>query len=231
MRNTSLKETYLDWRQFDATQIPSSVSTYPLLYEKIGMGQSIVDIGCGFGKTCFELLSKNYSPVVGFDINDDGIAFAAQQLKSFSEEISNSCRFEVRDALNTNYEDNSFQVGIMQAFMTTLSKPEHRQKALTEARRIISKDGGLYIADFVQTWYSEKMLLKYEKGERETGERGTFNAYDKETGAFQYQAHHYTEHELVYLLRDSGFRIDTFQYHIFTTRSGNRVNGAVIWAV
>lgn len=145
--------------------------------------------------------------------------------------IKDLCKFDVRDALGTGYEDAEYDVGIMQAFMTTLTKPEYRNKALKEARRIINSDGGLYLAVFMQTWHKEKYLIKYEEGESETHELGSFNAYNIKTGEFQYQAHHYSERELVYLLRNSGFKIDSWEYKVFTTRSGNKVNGAVIWAI
>ena len=144
------------------------------------------------------------------------------------ERHGDCCRLLVEDALETNFKSGEFDVGIMQAFLTTITTPEDRLKALKEARRIIK--GGLYLAVFMQTWHNKKMREKYELGEKETGERGSFFAYNKKTGEMEYKAHHYSEYELVYLLEESGFKIESFQYEVFTTRSGNIVNGATIWA-
>ena len=133
------------------------------------------------------------------------------------------------DALKTDFKDNYFDHGIMQAFLTTITTVEDRIKVLKEARRIIKPNGGLYLAVFIQTWHIEKYRKKYEKGERETGELGSFYAYDKNTGKLQYMAHHYTERELSYLFKNAGFKIEYFKYEVFTTRSGNKINGAVIY--
>jgi len=221
--------SYRDWKKFNGDNIPSSLETYDILYEKINYGETIVDIGCGYGKTCFELIYKGYGQITGFDINDDGIKFAIGKLKQLPENLKNMCRFEIEDALETSYEDNSFDHGIMQAFMTTITTVEQRQVVLREARRIIKPSGGLYLAVFFQTWHIEKYMTKYEKGEKETGELGSFYAYNNKTGELQYMAHHYTERELTYLLLNAGFIIDHFNYETFTTRSGNKINGAVIY--
>ena len=88
MENSVSKKTnYMDWNKFSGADIPSSLSTYPILYEKISYGQRIADIGCGYGKTCFELLSNGYGPIFGFDINNNGIDFALDKLKNIPEEF------------------------------------------------------------------------------------------------------------------------------------------------
>jgi len=221
---------YEDWKKFGGNEIPSSLKTFDTLYRHIKKEEPIVDIGCGFGKTVFELASRNFGPVCGFDINVHGIENAMATAKTLPKEIRQKLRFEVEDALETSYSESEFTYGIMQAFLTTLSNDEHRKKALAEARRIISPQGGLYLAVFMQTWHNEKMRRKYEKGEKETGEVGSFKAYNKVTGELEYVAHHYSERELVCLLLEAGFCIEEFHYRVFTTRGGNRVNGAVVWA-
>lgn len=221
--NTSDAHTYKDWGKFLGEKIPSSLTTDPLLYEKIRRKELIIDIGCGFGKTCFELQEKGYGPIIGFDINESGIRYANEVLSNLDEESKGRCRFEVKDALHTEFQDGAFMFGIMQAFLTTWSEPEHRKLALAETRRIIEPGGGLYIADFIQTWHQERYRLRYEKDQKETGELRTFNAYDPTTGDLLYRAHHYTEKELVYLLLDANFQVAHLEYRIFTTRSGNKV--------
>lgn len=223
--------TYQDWAKFKGDKIPSSLAIDPFLYSKIRRGEPIIDIGCGFGRTSFEILENGYGTIVGCDINENGIRYANEVLSNLDEQSRTRCRFEIMDALRTEFHNGAFTFGIMQAFLTTLSVPEHRKLALAEARRVIKPDGGLYIADFIQTWHQERYRSRYEKDYKETGELGTFNAYDPDTGALLYRAHHYTEQELVRLLLDAHFQVEHLEYRVFTTRTGNEINGVVIWAI
>lgn len=228
MTSSSRSHTYLDWAKYPGDTIPSTLQPYPILYEKVEPGQSIVDIGCGEGIISLDLLAKGYGPITGIDVNEDGIARANQSLANRPEAQRERCRFEKRDALNTGFEDGAFHTGIMQAFMTTLTTPIDRIQALKEARRILS--GGLYLAVFMQTWRLPQYYERYLDGERETGKVGSFYARDTESGEILYQAHHYSERELVDLLREAGWSIDYWSYEQFMSRTGNPVNGAVIWA-
>ncbi|MBM3238588.1 class I SAM-dependent methyltransferase [Candidatus Poribacteria bacterium] len=231
MKDNQFKDrTYKDWNKFIKNEIPSSLDIFPILYENIKHGDKIVDIGCGYGKTCFQLAFANYGPILGFDINISAIQYANEYLKKLSENIKSNLRFEVHDALCTQLNTDTFDVGIMQAFLTTLTTPEDRQKAMNEARRIIKRGGSLYLAVFIQTWHSEKYFVRYLKGIEETGEEGSFYVRNKETGQVEYQAHHYTEKEIILLLKNAGFSCSYFNYENFVSRSGNLVNGAVIWA-
>ena len=230
MNHEKNNSTYQDWDKFQGQEIPSSLNTYPILYERTRKEMKIVDIGCGYGKTCFELVLNGYDSIVGFDINQTGIEDASVRLNQLPKDISKNCTFIIDDALHTTFEDAQFDLGIMQAFLTTMTSKDHRIRALQEARRIIAPNGGLYLTVFMQTWHNNIYRKRYEKDAKVTGEEGSFNACDKETDEVLYQARHYTEKELVYLLDEAGFAIDHFKYETFTTRTGNEINGAVIWA-
>lgn len=218
------------WKEFVEDKIPSSVNLYQILFKKIEPNQRIIDVGTGFGKVAFELLSDGYGPIVGIDINKNGIDFANKQLTELPDKYQGLCEFKQLNALDTGYDDNYFDHAIMQAFMTALCQPMDRIQVLKECRRIVKPSGGLYLAVFMQTWHSKTYRDKYEQGYKETGELGSFNVYDKDTGDLIYIAHHYTEKEISGLLLNAGFQIDYFNYEKFETRSGNIVNGAVIYA-
>lgn len=227
MRNA---HTYRDWEKFPVDNIPSTLQLYPILFERIQPELRIIDIGCGEGTISLDLLAKGYGPIIGIDLNEQCVECASERLKQRPEAQQNRCRFELRDALDAGYEDGIFDVGIMQAFMTTLTTPHDRASALREARRILKPDGGLYMAEFMQTWRHPLYYRRYIEGERETGKMGSFFARDLESGEILYQAHHYSERELVDLLLEAGFKIQNWSYERFITRTGNTINGAVIWA-
>ena len=154
------------------------------IYKYIQKADRIIDLGCGFGKTCLELYNKGYKNVVGVDINKEGIDFA-NGLGKFS------CR--LGDILHTKCIDDEFDCGIMQAVMTTLTKYEERVEVLKESNRIIKNVGYLYLSDFNQNWHLEQYRKRYVEGFEITKEEGSFPSYNKDNGEIEYIAHHYTE--------------------------------------
>lgn len=228
--NSIRTRTYRDWETFPVDSIPSTLHPYPILYERIEPDQRIIDIGCGEGIVALDLLAKGFGPIVGIDVNEEGIQRANDRLANRPESQQEKCCFQVRDALDTGYPESHFDVGIMQAFMTTLTTPSDRLAVLREAHRIIKPEGGLYLAEYMQTWWHPKYYKRYIQGEHETGKAGSFFARDPESGEILYQAHHYSERELVDLLLEAGFQVSYWSYERFITRTGNTINGAVIWA-
>ena len=139
-------------------------------------------------------------------------------------------RFIKCEASNTPLPDNNFDVGIMQALLTTLTTKAKRLACLMEARRIIKLSGGLYLAEFLQSWDVDTYGERYELGIKETGQRGSFIVRNTSTGKAEFEAHHYDENELSGLLDAAGFTIKSFEHQKFTTRSGDEINGVIIWA-
>lgn len=224
--------SYFDWTIFSGDSIPSSLNTYPILYEKISSVDtpSILDIGSGFGKTCFEIANTTTATLQGVDINQNGVAYANDLLRLLPINIQKRLNFETADALSLPFQDSSFNIVVMQALLTTLTTPLHRSLVLSEARRVTDRHGGIYIADFIQTWHIKSLYDRYIIGLEECGELGSFFAYNETNNEKEYQAHHYNEKELVDLVNGAGFEIKHFEYHKFLTRTKNIVNGVVIWA-
>lgn len=225
-------DKYIDnpWRLYEGCDIPSSVKTTKLLRGVAATASKILDIGCGYGKTCFDLLDKHVDNITGIDINEKGIESAEGLLRAAPAELRSRCSFQHQDATQLSFDDGSFDLAIMQAFLTTLTRVEDRARALSEAKRVIRTGGYLYLAVFMQTWHSPIYRERYERGVVETGQTGSFQALDAKTQKVAYQAHHYDEKELVYLLLDAGFSISSFEYTKFKSRTGNSLNGALVLA-
>jgi ubiquinone/menaquinone biosynthesis C-methylase UbiE len=222
--------THKDWNQFKGKTIPGNLYPQPVFYKNVRRGQPIVDIGCGAGRICFELLNRGYGPITGLDQNEHCIRFASKKLEEATNDKYRECQFHKRDALDTGFRDNEFKAGLMMAVLTTLTNTEDRLKALNEARRMIRSGGGLYLAVFMQSWHNPIYYQRYIEGEKETGEFGSFIGKDK-SGQISFQAHHFSERELVNLLSESGFKIEYWEYMVVETQNGNQVNGAAVWAV
>ena len=124
------------------------------------------------------------------------------------------------------FGDKTFEAACMQAVMTTLDSPNIRRGVLREARRIVS--GRLFISDFLLTPEDPYYNGRYERGLRETGEYGSF--FVREGGRTLYTAHHYAPEELVSLLEDCGFTVESVLRGKVRTRSGNVINGVQVAA-
>lgn len=220
-------DTNSDWLRFEGAHIPSSLELDLAVFEYLQKSSKILDIGCGFGKTIFELNKLGYKNIVGVDINPSGISYA----KSESARRNSDSRFEVGDAKNLDFENQTFDFVIAQAFWTTIVKSEDRLKIAKEINRVLKTDGKIYIADFGRTWSLSHYRKAYENGVKDNLELGTFKVYNKQTGEFMYLAHHYTRYELSELLKESGFcKPLCYKSTVFTTQSGNRVKGHVLVA-
>lgn len=216
---------YHNWEKFEGNKIPSSLELYPIIYKYLKSDFKILDVGSGFGKTCFELAAQGYN-IVGIDINKTGIEWANNHLKALHSSTNPS--FLVMDALNMNFPDDSFDFQIWQALLTTIIGLDKRRQLFRECSRVLKSGGFIYMAVFGQTWHSDKYYKKYIEGYELTKEEGSFPSYNKKTGSLEYIAHHYTEKELAFLIKEVDLKILHYEHQFFTTRGGNRVNGHVI---
>ena len=223
-------DSTLSWKKFAEGQTPSTVTLDNIFYEKVSAGSKVLDFGCAWGRVSFELQEKGYN-VLGFDINEAEIERAKRFAEESNKKYEAQVEFDVANALNLPYEDNSFDACLMQAFMTTIIDPLHREKVLDEAKRILKPNGILYMGEFGQTWENPRYKGRYEAHFPATKERGTFIVTEDGTPDTPelYRAHHYTEEELKGLL-EPRYKIELFKKTIFTSYHGNKANGFIVIA-
>ncbi|MGC9516864.1 MAG: class I SAM-dependent methyltransferase [Methanomicrobiales archaeon] len=221
--------SHLNWKKF-SKKIPSTVPLDKLFLDKISTDKEILDWGCGWGRIDFELQEKGYT-VTGFDINSELISISKDFAVNTNSKHENKVQFHVANALNLPYDDKSFDVCLMQAFMTTVVDVDDRSSVLNEANRVLGEDGIIYMAEFAQSWenpiYRDRYLSDFDL----TGEKCTFIVTKDGTvnTAEIYRAHHFSEQELRDLI-EPFFNIDIIEKREFTSYHGNWSNGIIIIA-
>lgn len=211
------------WASLKGKDIPTTIELDPVIYQYTTHECRILDIGCGTGKVSLPLAAQGFS-VTGIDINHEALHIARSSL----QDSSSSPLLALTDAKKMPFVNGTFDLAVMQAFLTTIVSKEDRAKVIREACRVLKPEGCLYLADFGQTWHSKIYRERYVNDLPLTKEEGSIIAYDRQTGEAAYIAHHFTEKELVFLLVDNGFEIEFFKNDEFVTRTGNRVNGFVV---
>jgi ubiquinone/menaquinone biosynthesis C-methylase UbiE len=221
------KPSAADWNKFIGTNIPSSLELDPVFLLLIPRNTRILDLGCGFGKSVFELYRQGYRDLHGLDFNATGVDAAnhtARQLKLDPAPV-----FTQGDARRIPMPDKTVGAVLTQAFWTTLPEPD-RRVVMKEINRVLEPGGKLYIADFDQAWENPVYRRRYELGIAKGYDRGTFEVLD-DSDNVEYLAHHFTRGELSTLLKQGGFDdILSSQNKPMTTRSGNVIPGHVLVA-
>jgi ubiquinone/menaquinone biosynthesis C-methylase UbiE len=213
------------WLDVEGKDIPATIQLDPVIFRYTHPDAHILDVACATGNVSIKLASHGF-PVTSIDINHDALEMTARAARK--NEILITPAFARATAVALPFADESFDVVIMQAFLTVVVSKEDRSKIVSEACRVLKPDGHLYIADFGQTWHSQIYRKRYLRDLSVTKEEGSFLAYDEKTGEVAYTAHHFTEKELVFLLIENGFEVEFFKRDTFVTRTGNRVNGFVV---
>jgi ubiquinone/menaquinone biosynthesis C-methylase UbiE len=223
-------ETGTGWKQFKDKETPSTVDIDKSFFENVPKGRNILDFGCAWGRIGFQLQKLGYK-VSGFDINENTIEYALKKAEKTNPKYPEKLEFITANALKLPYMDGSFDVCIMQAFLTTIISQDVRKKIIQEANRVLNEDGILYLADFGQNWKDPVYRKRYLKDYSLTGEKGTFIVTEdgKPESKELFQAHHYSPSELRDLLNDV-FEIKIFKETVFKTFHGNHTLGYIIVA-
>lgn len=218
------------WKQFKGKETPSTVHLDDSFFKMVPKGSKVLDFACGWGRMAFKLQEKGYD-VVGFDINEDAVENARKASKKFNQIHKNRVSFDVANARDLPYTEGSFDACLIQAFMTALVDPEHREMVLNEASRVLKEDGILYLADFGQSWDNSLYRDRYLKDFSLTGEMGTFIVTEDGNPESPeiFRAHHYTRKELMELI-EPRFAVEMFKETVFTTYHGNKTTGFVVIA-
>lgn len=116
---------------------------------RIKTGDSVLELGCGYGRIVFELADKAGS-ITGIDLSADNIEYAKRL------NLHAHCTFKQMDAVDLEFEDNCFdsviclQNGIC-AFHT------HKTKLVEEALRVTKPGGKAFFSSYAEAFWHHRL--------------------------------------------------------------------------
>jgi len=139
--------------------------------------KSILDVGCGAGRTTFNLYEMGYKNIIGLDLTPEMISAA----KTINKEKKTEIEFVVGDATELNFEDEAFDQALF-SFNGLMQIPErkNRIKALKEIKRVLTENGIFIFTthdrenneNFKEFWEKEEKIWKEGKQDTRTYEYG-----------------------------------------------------------
>ncbi|MEO1186898.1 MAG: methyltransferase domain-containing protein [Cyanobacteria bacterium J06636_27] len=129
-----------------------------LRWSEVQQAENILDVGCGIGGSSLYLAQK-------YNANATGITLSPVQARRASERaiefgLQDRANFQVADALNMPFEDNSFDL------VWSLESGEHmpdKQKFLQECYRVLKPGGKLILVTWCHRSTNESTLTADEK--------------------------------------------------------------------
>jgi len=106
--------------------------------KKFVKNKRVLDIACGGGGKSVWLAEKGAKKVTGIDLEEIFI----EQAVNFAKEHKVKCEFLVEDASKLSFEDESFDLVVLNDVMEHVSEPV---KVLAEAGRVLRKGGRVFI--------------------------------------------------------------------------------------
>lgn len=133
-----------------------------ILKKYTDINDSILDLGCGAGRTTFGLFEIGYHNILGTDFSENMITAAKEANKSKKYELT----FEIADARNLPYQSNSFDVVFFSfSGLTQIPYEKNRIKAIREIRRVLNKNGFFIFTtlnreneDYTLAWQKEEKV-------------------------------------------------------------------------
>ena len=112
-------------------------------------GRSVVDVGCGYGSSCFALVRHGATRVVGIDVNADYIAFADEQLQRSDPRAREAIEFRHVEPAGADLGER-FDVALSKDSFEHIADPE----GYLEVMKGYVRRGGEIAIGFGPLWYS-----------------------------------------------------------------------------
>jgi SAM-dependent methyltransferase len=169
---------------------------------------SILDIGCGYGRTLNELHDAGFENLFGVDFSQ-GMIDRGQRLHPYLDLRKN-------DGHTLPFEDGVFDAVILIAVLTCIAESEGQRQLISEIERVLKDDGILYINDYLLNT-DQRNIERYNRAKDKYGVYGIFELPE---GAV---VRHHTQDHIFDIT--AGFNQLVFETIVYTTMNGNRSNG------
>lgn len=170
---------------------------------------SILDFGCGYGRSLTELAALGYRHLAGCDFSPRMIELARQQIPD--------AELKVNEGVTVPFADHSYDAVLLLAVLTGVTADADQAALMTEIRRVLRPGGLLMVGDFLLN-DDDRNLERYRQAVAAGYPYGVFNL--PEEGATL------RHHDRAYLrLLLSGFTQLDYWETVHTTMNGHRSNG------
>lgn len=127
---------------------------------KINPGDSVLDLGCGYGRVSVRLTEKA-ERVIGIDLSEENIELAKYQYKSVDK-----LDFQIMNAVDMKFSQESFDLTICVQNGISAFKVDPKQ-LVTEALRVTKTGGIVLISSYSDKFWEERLewfVLQAEEG-------------------------------------------------------------------
>lgn len=176
--------------------------------EYVKKDATVLDVGCGYGRTLDELYRQGFQHLIGIDFAEGMIKRGKFQFPYLDLRVKKTAAIDL--------PDNSVDAVILFAVLTCITSNTEQLSMISEIRRVLKPGGILYINDFLLNT-DERNLARYKKYE---SKYQTYGVFELPEGAV---CRHHSEVWIKELLRS--FCEYRFEHLTFTTMNGNTSNG------
>ncbi len=176
--------------------------------EYVTMDGTVLDVGCGYGRTLHALYHSGFKKLYGVDFSGKMI----ERGKGLYPHLSLS----KNENGNLPFDDGSIDAVILLAVLTCIIDDQTQESLISEIKRVLTPNGVLYINDFMINT-DERNKTRYEKFEPKYN---TYGIFELPEGA---ALRHHSESRIQELTKDFGQQV--FEKVVYTTMNGNQSNG------
>ena len=157
------------WNRVADTKTFSHPIKFDVFEKLVPCGASILDYGCGYGRTCAELVAGGYPNVVGADISRKMIERGLQGNPSLN--------LVCFDGGELPFADESFDACMLLAVLTCIPSDAGQAEVLRQLHRVLRPGGVLYVSDY-PLQDDERNAARYRSFESEFRTYGVFRLPD-----------------------------------------------------
>ncbi|GAB7024622.1 class I SAM-dependent methyltransferase [Salidesulfovibrio brasiliensis] len=201
------------WNEQGATRTFTTPFDLDLFTRYVSPDSSVLDYGCGYGRTVQALAEAGYNDVIGVDISH------ALVQRGLAEHPSLDLRHLPEDTIPI--PDQTFDGVLMLGILTCIPSTSDQAQCLREVLRVMKPGAYLYLNDFLLN-NDRRNLDRYAEGQRKYRVYGMFDI--KDGGTFR---HHNLEH-ITSLLGDMDLL--HVEETVFETMQGHISNGCRVLA-
>lgn len=183
---------------------------FKLIPDSIQKDSLIVDYGCGYGRTLYELHSFGFHNLLGFDFAADMIERGKSEFPYLDLKTSTDNKIDCKSG--------SVDMVILFAVLTCIIEDEKQELLINEIQRVLKPGGIIYINDFLVN-SDERNVKRYNKFLKKYE---TYGVFELPEGAV---LRHHEEHRISHLTRN--FRKKTYKTIQFKTMNGHISNGFI----